>query len=186
MSNPVIIIDGSTRESGNTDTLLSELIRGANDSGINLDRYFLRNLNIADCIGCCQCLHERTCHFDDAMTDIRKSLMEAQLIIFASPLYWCEVTGLMKIFVDRLYFFHHPENRPMIAGKKAIVLTTLGEKDNTEYESSVLVEFYKRFLNSLGFIILDMMFFDDLMDDDAVRKRPEYLERAYLTGKSLS
>ena len=120
------------------------------------------------------------------MTECRKALMESHIVVFASPLYWCEVTGLMKTFVDRLYFFHHSENRPMIAGKKALVLTTLGEKDNIKYESAVLVEFYRRFLNSLGMTIVDMLFFEDLMDKDSTDQHPDYLQRAYFTGKTLS
>jgi multimeric flavodoxin WrbA len=39
-------------------------------------------------------------------------------LILASPLYWCGVTGLMKTFLDRLFFYYHPRNKDLISGKK--------------------------------------------------------------------
>lgn len=180
-----MVINGTTRESGNTDTLLSRLIEGAREAGGEVEHAILRDLSIANCIGCCRCLREKMCNFPDDMTWIRRSMMAADICVFASPIYWCEVTGLMKTFVDRLYFFHHKDNRPMIAGKKALVLTTLGEA-KVEYESAVLVEFYKRFLDSLGFDILDMLFFGDLMDKDAVHGRSDYLDTAHAAGRRLA
>ncbi|UCD93943.1 MAG: flavodoxin family protein [Candidatus Zixiibacteriota bacterium] len=185
MSKKVLIINGATREGGNTDTLLSKLSDGMESSGLQVIEVRLRDLNISDCIGCCQCLKEKSCHFEDDMTNLRKSLIATDVIVFASPIYWCEVTGLMKTFVDRLYFFHHQVNRDMISGKKALILTTLGEKE-ASYESEVLVEFYRRFLGSLGIEIIDMLFFADLMEKDAIKSRPGYLDRAYTAGKRLS
>jgi multimeric flavodoxin WrbA len=185
MSGKVFIINGATREGGNTDTLLSKFCQGMKDSGREVNDVRLRDLEISDCVGCCQCLKEKTCHFEDDMTDLRQSLIATNVIVFASPIYWCEVTGLMKTFIDRLYFFHHQVNRDMISGKKALIFTTLGEKE-AGYESEVLVEFYRRFLGSLDIEIIEMLFFADLMEKDAVTARPDYLERAYTTGKRLS
>ena len=185
MSAKIVIINGATREGGNTDTLLSRFCEGMKSSSLQVKDIRLRDLEISNCIGCCQCLKEKTCNFDDDMTTLRESLIAADVIVFASPIYWCEVTGLMKTFVDRLYFFHHQVNRDMISGKKALVLTTLGEKE-AGYESEVLVEFYRRFLGSLGIDIIDMLFFADLMEKDAALARLDYLERAYTAGKRLT
>jgi multimeric flavodoxin WrbA len=112
-------------------------------------------------------------------------IVKSDLLVFASPNYWCEITGLMKMFIDRLYFFHHKENSELIAGKKAIIITTLGEKD-ADYECQILVEFYKRCTRSLGIEVIDWLFFPALMEKQAIDAKPEYLNQAFAAGKALS
>jgi len=53
---------------------------------------------------------------------------------------------------------------------------------NVEFESQVLVEFYKRLFNCLGIEIVDMVFFGDIMGKGIVREKLEYLEQAYEVG----
>ncbi len=97
------------------------------------------------------------------MTEIRNQINAAELMILVSPLYWCGVTGLMKTFLDRLFFYYHPENKALIAGKKAIIVTPMNQK-NVDFESEVLVEFYNRLFGCLGVKIIDMFFFSDIME----------------------
>lgn len=184
MAKRVLVINGSTRENGNTDAILNSFIKGLSAVGLNMRYAVLRELNIHNCIGCCQCQREKTCHSQDDMTDLREAILKSHVLVFASPIYWCEVTGLMKTFIDRLYFFHHEENKHLITGKKALIITTLGEKD-AEYESQVLVEFYKRCMHSLGIEIIDMLYFTELMEQYAIDKKPEYRKQAFEAGKRL-
>lgn len=185
MSNTVLIINGATRTNGNTDILVQKVIEGSMGSGAEVRLVELRKKNVADCVGCYQCLKESTCSFQDNMTEIREEIHKADLMILASPLYWCGVTGLMKTFIDRLFFYYHPQNRGLISGKKAIIVTPMNQRD-VPHESEVLIEFYNRLLNCLGVRIVDMFFFSDIMEKGAVLNKPEYLKRAYSIGKNLS
>ncbi len=185
MSKHVVVINGSPRENGNTDVVLKELIKGAQEAELDTIYLKLRDLTIADCIGCCKCRDESVCHFKDDMNQIRYYLQESDLLIFASPNYWCEITGLMKTCMDRLYFYHHPQNSSLIAGKKAIVISTMGEADNIDYEAELLVEIFRRALKSLGIELVDIHLFYDLMEKDAIFNKPEYLQKAYNIGKSM-
>ncbi len=185
MAKLIAVFNGSPREGGNTDAILEKLMEGARSNGLEVHDFKLRNLSIHNCIGCCTCKRESRCHFDDGMTAIRQSIQECASMIFASPVYWCEITGLMKTFIDRLYFYHHPENSHLISGKKALILSTLGEKDNVEYETAVLIEFYGRACKSLNVEILETVFFSDLMEKEAILEKPEYLERAVSIGRKL-
>jgi multimeric flavodoxin WrbA len=144
----------------------------------------LRELHISGCIGCCKCLKESICNFQDDMTFLRDAIVKSRVLIFASPLYFCEVTGLMKNFLDRLYFFYQPVNKHLVAGKKVFVLTTLGEK-KAGYETTVLEEFYRRFLRALDLTLVDMEYFPDLMEIDAINKKPEYVEKIFNIGQNL-
>jgi multimeric flavodoxin WrbA len=184
MDDFVLIINGATRVNGNTDLLIERIIAGANDAGLNPVIIELRHKRISNCIGCYQCLNESRCSIRDDMTEIRDNISKVKMIIFASPLYWCGVTGLMKPFIDRLFFYYHPQNKPLISGKKAIIITPMNQKD-VEFESEVLVEFYKRLFNCLGVKIVEMCFFSDIMEKGAVLGKPKYLEKAYMIGSSL-
>lgn len=179
------MINGSTRENGNTDAILQAFLKGVADSGLNAREAVLRELDIRNCIGCCKCKDEKKCNFQDDMTELRDMIIKSDVLVFASPIYWCEVTGLMKTFIDRLYFFHHEENKHLVTGKKALMITTLGERD-AAYESGVLAEFYKRCMHSLNIDILNMIYYPDLMEKDAIAKKPEYSRAAYKIGKALA
>lgn len=185
MLKTALIINGTTRTNGNTDILVEKIIEGSQNTGINVKHIELRKKNISNCIGCYQCLRESTCSFRDDMTEIREEINKADLMVLASPLYWCGVTGLMKTFIDRLFFYYHPQNRGLISGKKAIIVTPMNQKDIAN-ESEPLVEFYKRLWNCLGVEIVDMFFFSEVMTKGAVSEKPEYLEKAYSIGKQLS
>ncbi len=181
----VLVINGSTREGGNTDAILKSFMQGVSEGGLNIREAVLRDLAINNCVGCCKCQKERQCNFQDDMTELRDMVIKSDVLVFASPIYWCEITGLMKTFIDRFYFFHHKENSNLVAGKKALIITTLGEKDS-DYESRVLVDFYKRFFHSLQIDILEMLSFPDLMEKEAITEKPEYLTKAFKAGKRLS
>lgn len=185
MNKRVLVINGSTRENGNTDAILRAFLKGVADGGLNAREAVLREVNINNCIGCCKCKDEKKCNFQDDMTELRDMVIKSDVLVFASPIYWCEVTGLMKTFIDRLYFFHHEENKHLVAGKKALMITTLGEKD-AAYESEILAEFYKRCMHSLKIDILDMIYYPDLMEKDAIANKPEYSRAAYKTGKAIA
>ena len=178
----ILVINGATREGGNTDTIINLFAEGALAAGLHTDRIQLRNLTIADCIGCCTCLRESRCHFDDDMTGLRKEIIASSILVLASPLYFCEVTGVMKTFIDRLYFFYHDVNKNMVAGRKVLIMTTLGEKESG-FETEIIEESYKRLLKALDMKLVGMHYFPDLMEKESIGQKPAYLEKAYNIGK---
>lgn len=184
MAESILIVNGATRINGNTDILVGKIIDGAKNAGLNPNLVELKNKNISNCIGCYTCLKESKCFFQDDMTEIRNFINKSELLILASPLYWCGVPGLMKTFLDRLFFYYHLQNKGLIAGKKAIILTPMNQK-NVDFESKILVEFYNRLLDCLGVKIINMFFFSDIMVKASVLKKPEYLEQAYTIGMNL-
>lgn len=166
------------------NTQYRKIIEGANSADLNPTLVELRNINISNCIGCYKCLRESKCNFQEDMTNIRNQINSAELMILASPLYWCGVTGLMKTLFDRLFFYYHPQNKSLISGKKAIIVTPMNQK-NVDDESKILVDFYNRFLGCLGVKIINMFFFSDIMEKGTVLKKPEYLKQAYAIGTNL-
>ena len=185
MASSTLVINGSPRENGNTDSLLQQFIRGAEKISAETTYFKLRDLDIGDCIGCCTCRDESVCKLQDDMTRLREEIERSQLLVLASPNYWCGITGLMKTFMDRLYFYHHPVNSARIAGKEAVVISAMGESENLAYESLLVVEFFRRAMKSLAVEIREILLFPGLMEKDDISRRPEYLERVFSLGKSI-
>ncbi len=181
---PVMIVNGAVREGGSTDAVTRALAAGFRAAGAQIRTVNLRELQIADCLGCRQCRDDRICYFTDDMNRLRPAVMTARLIVLASPLYFCGVTGLMKSFLDRLYFFYHDVNRHLVAGKKVVIATTLGEKQ-TRFEMAPLVEFYRRYLRALRLRRIGLLTYLDLMEKDSIKKHPEYLGAARVFAQRL-
>lgn len=184
MMKHVTIINGATRINGNTDSLLAEIIKGASGTEVKLKLINLREKKIGNCIGCYQCLKVGTCSLQDDISEIRNNIQSSDLLIFASPLYWCGVTGLMKTFIDRLFFYYHPQTRGKISGKRAITITPMNQSD-VAHEAKVLIDFYSRLLNCLGVKLAQMIFWGSVMEKDAVSCKSNYLESAYAVGCDL-
>ncbi|OGU58572.1 MAG: hypothetical protein A2V66_14965 [Ignavibacteria bacterium RBG_13_36_8] len=185
MGKIILVFNGSAREKGNTDSVVAKFIEGAKSSDLEVHNFMLRDLSIGNCKGCYKCKSESVCDLNDDMTKIREGIEKSDVLVFASPVYWCEVTGLMKTFIDRLYFYHHPNTAELIAGKKAVVLTTLGESSNIDYETEILIEFYRRAFKSLKIDLIKHLVFSGLMEAEAIQNRPEYLQQSFSFGKNL-
>lgn len=94
-------------------------------SGVEFEFLFLRDFFVEDCRGCDQCFQkgEQFCPCKDELPAIKDALLNADGIIFASPVYACQITGLMKRTLDRLsYLFHRQE----FVGKPALTVVTTG------------------------------------------------------------
>jgi multimeric flavodoxin WrbA len=185
MENSVLLINGSIRVDGNTDILVAKITEGAKDIGINTSLIELKNKKILNCNGCYVCLNKSTCSLEDDMTDIYNQINKAEIMIFLSPLYWCGVTGLMKTFIDRLFFYYHPQNKKLISGKKAIIVTVMNQKDTTQ-ETEILIDFYNRLFASLEIKLSDKFLFGDVMGKGAILNKDEYLHQAYSIGRNLN
>lgn len=90
----------------------------------------------------------------------------------------------MKTFIDRLFFYYHPQNRAFLSGKRCLVLAPLNQL-NVSHETGPFVEFFERLCSCLGTELIGVHFFSGLMDKSAVLQRPEYLEKACEIGEGL-
>lgn len=104
----ILILNGTTRENGNTAKLLNAFIDGAESKGHHIDKFDLQTMNIHDCIGCSGCKKspkncDNPCVQNDDMTGIYPVFAKADVIVLASPVYFFSITGILKTAVDRLY-----------------------------------------------------------------------------------
>ena len=115
MSKKVVVISSSPRKGQNSDTLCDEFVKGAIDGGNDAVKYFLEDIEFSSCKACYKCkTPEMKCFQDDGIAEILDDMMAADVIVYATPVYYFEMCGTLKMFFDRCYpIFRHLENKDM-------------------------------------------------------------------------
>lgn len=97
----VLVLSASPRKGGNSDILCDQFVRGAQDAGHAVEKVFLRDRNIGYCLGCGVCNRTHQCVQKDDMKEILDKMVEADVIVMATPVYFYAMDGQMKTFIDR-------------------------------------------------------------------------------------
>lgn len=102
MSKRVLIISTSLRKGSNSDALAGEFARGAKDAGHEVEHIRLTGMDIQFCRGCFACQKTRRCVIhDDADRIVQEKMLHADVLVFATPIYFYEMCGQMKTLLDR-------------------------------------------------------------------------------------
>lgn len=97
----ILIISSSLRIGSNSELLAREFEKGAKESGNNVAFLSLKGKNIKYCVGCLTCQKTKKCILEDDMKLLLPLLEEAEIICFASPIYYYGMSGILKTFLDR-------------------------------------------------------------------------------------
>lgn len=101
MTKKVLILAGSPRKGGNSDILCAEFMRGAETSGHEVEMIRVADKNIHYCIGCDNCQKIGKCVFQDDMAEILAKMATADVLVFATPVYFYSMTAQLKTLIDR-------------------------------------------------------------------------------------
>jgi len=130
----LIGICGSPRKDGNTEMMLKEVLKGAEEKDVKTELIRLAGKNIEYCLGCDDC--KFPCEIRDDMDEIYEKIIKADIIVIGSPIYYCTVSGLLKNFMDRCTCLLHPE--PKLKNKVGGAVTVSGYfVGNAEGESVI-------------------------------------------------
>lgn len=101
MNKKVLVLAGSPRKGGNSDILCGELMRGAQESGNTAEKVYLQDLNVAPCRACYGCRGTKECVQKDSMAGLLQKMIDADVIVLATPVYFYSMDGQMKTVIDR-------------------------------------------------------------------------------------
>ena len=102
MSKRVLIVTGSPRAGGNSDQLAKAFAKGAQEAGHKTEKLCLRGKKIAPCLACEACLRNGgTCVQKDDMAEVLQKLIDADVIVLSSPVYYYSVCAQLKAMIDR-------------------------------------------------------------------------------------
>lgn len=124
----VLAVVGSPRKRGNTDLLIDAFLEGAREAGAVVEKLYLTDLRIKGCDGCDVCRTSGECVIDDDMSPLYEKLLDSDVWLLGTPVYWWGPTSQIKAFIDRWYAFSD-EQRRRLKGKRAALLSPFGDSD---------------------------------------------------------
>ena len=133
MSKNVLIISSSPRKGGNSETLAASFAKGAEEAGHKVETIYLREKKYGFCKGCLACLKLGHCVIDDDAVEIAARMHDADVLVFATPVYYYSVSGQLKTMLDRA----NPLFDSDYSFTKAYLLATAAEDGEETVEGTV-------------------------------------------------
>ncbi len=97
----VLILSGSPRKGGNSDLLCDEFMRGAKEAGHEVTKINVADKKVAPCRACYACKGTGKCAIKDDMADILQAMIDADVLVLASPVYFYSIDAQLKALIDR-------------------------------------------------------------------------------------
>ncbi|MBE5996051.1 MAG: flavodoxin family protein [Lachnospiraceae bacterium] len=178
MEKKVIIISGSARKGGNSDLLCDEFLKGAAEAGNEVEKIRLAEKKIAGCIGCMACKkNDGVCVFKDDLPGIVEKVIDADVMVMASPVYYYAVNSQTKAFIDRTF-----ARLPDIRDKEVYFILTCTDDEHAVNEALHDLRSFVHFLP--GAVEKGVVYGTGNREKGAVIGKP-VMQEAYEMGKTI-
>jgi len=128
MGKKIVVITGSPRKNGNSFAMTDAFIQAAEAEGHQITRFDAAMMNVGGCHACETCYKSgKACSFDDDFNTIAPAILEADAIVFTTPVYWYSIPAQIKGVIDKL--FSLVVGGKDIAGKECALITCCEEDD---------------------------------------------------------
>jgi multimeric flavodoxin WrbA len=175
----VTIITGSPHKRGATFLLIDEFIRGLKEQGADIFRFDAAFKRVTPCSGCDHCgLGSSPCVYRDDMFELNPHLLESDLIVLCTPLYYFGFSAQIKAVIDRFYAI----DGPFHGGKRAALIAAAWNPRDWVYEG--LSAHYRTLLRYMDWEDAGMLLANGCGSCPATRES-EYPERAYEMGRTI-
>ena len=122
----VVVISTSLRAGSNSHAMAEQFAEGAKAAGHSVELISLRGKEIKFCIGCLSCQKTGACLFKDDVPAIMDSVLAADVVCWATPIYYYEMSGQMKTLIDRMNAMYPKDYR----FRDVYLLTTATENED--------------------------------------------------------
>ena len=129
----IVIINGSPRTDGVTAAILHSIEKQLQSCGAEVEFYNLSSLNMSQCRGCCACYSSGHCHINDDAEKLSLAISRSDGIVIGSPTYASNVSGYMKLLIDRGHFVIEQ----LLTGKYCVTVAT-GENYGNRNTSKIM------------------------------------------------
>lgn len=188
----ILIVQGGGRSKGNTAQLADAFRKGAEDAGHSVETVSLLKKEVKGCIGCNACRYGKPCIQKDSFNEMVPMIKEADLLVFASPLYFWTISSRIKAFLERFYCLAEEDPNPPLGRYEkypvkdcALLMTSA---DNFFWTFEQAVSYYQfTMVNYIGFHDKGMLLAGGCGDTNG---KPQiqgtgWLEKAYEFGKTV-
>lgn len=175
----VLVISTSFRKNSNSDILSDKFIKGAAEAGHNVEKINLSDKTINFCKGCLACQKTQKCIINDDAREIAEKVLNADILVFATPIYYYSVSGQLKTLIDRLNPLYSADYK----FRKVYLIATAAEDEKETIKGTVTA--VKGFIDCFERSTLaGVIFAGGVNMPGEIKGHPALIE-AYNTGKSL-
>lgn len=138
----ILILNGSPRKNGRTASIIKAFIEGAESAGNEVNELYITGMDIGSCLACESCTQNGGyCIQKDDMEQVNEAYIGADVVVFASPMFWGTLSGQLKICIDRLYAVlkRIDSNSPAMHKETALIMTARSP------DYSIALKFYSIF-----------------------------------------
>lgn len=149
----VLVLDGSTRKQGNTSILVEHFLKGAKINSEHIEHVLARDLKIEYCNGCLRCNLIKRCSISgDDWNELSQKIAEADVLVFASPIYFHYISAPLKKIIDRFRSLVHVQITEQAVkhtpwqkwNKDFVLLLSMGSSDEIDAQPVIdLFEYMK-------------------------------------------
>ena len=179
MSKNVLIISTSLRHNSNSEILAKETEKGAKDAGHNVEFITLKDKNIQFCKGCLACQKLGHCVINDDANDITEKIKNADAVVWATPVYYYEMSGQMKTIIDRA--------NPLFASdyKFREVYLITASADTGEEAVERVINGVQGWIDCFNGVKFSGYVCATVNDPSEINSQPQSLQSAYNLGKNI-
>lgn len=188
----ILIIRGGGRANGNTAQLVHSFSNGAKDSGHSVENISLSENKVKGCLGCNACRYGKPCIQKDSFNSLVPKIKAADLIVFASPLYFWTISSQLKAFIERFYCIAEEDPNPPLGRyetypvKDCALLMTAADDFFWTFEQAT--SYYQfALIHYIGFHDKGMLLAGGCGDTNGKPQieKTGHLEKAYQFGKNI-
>ena len=177
----ITVISSSLRRNSNSEILANEFIKGAKESGNDINFINLKDIKMQFCIGCLLCNKTKKCVLkDDVTPKMLDEICNSDVIVFVTPVYYYAVSGQIKTFIDRMNPIYSMKHN----FKDIYIIATAAEDAERTFKG--IKEDIKGFVDCYeGTKIKGMIFGGGLEKPNNAKKRKDLLEKTYDMGRKI-
>jgi len=134
----ILVLTGSPRKDGNSELLAEAFIEGAQKAGHIVTKIRTAEYQVNGCLACERCWADGThCSQKDDMFKIYPALEKADVLVFATPLYFYSWPSKLKAVLDRTFTYISPDKKADLKIKECVLLVTAETKDVSDLDGLV-------------------------------------------------
>lgn len=175
----IVILEGSPNRKGSTHLLAEAFADGAKESGHIVQFLNAAHVDVSPCTGCVRCGYEGPCVQKDEMETIRPMILQADMVVFATPLYYYGMSAQLKTLIDRFCSFNSSIQRKHM---RSALLAVAWNDDDWTFEA--LEAHYKTLVHYLNFRDQGMVLGKGC-GTPSMTHQSKYMKIAYQLGKGL-
>lgn len=175
----IVVLMGSPNKSGSTGLLAEEFTRGAREAGHNVERINAAHADVHPCTGCIHCGYEGPCVQKDGVDAIRAKILSADMMVFATPLYYYGMSAQLKALLDRFCAFNSSIQKKRM---RSALISVAWNSDDWTFEA--LMAHYQTLTRYLNLTDMGTVLGYGCGTPSMTRRSP-YPQQAYALGRGL-